>query len=118
MRIMCLIVLAAGTLWGQWDRFRGPNGTGVSDSATLPAEFGARKNLIWRQELPPGHSSPVVANGRIYLTAVEHNRLYTFCLEAGSGRILWKQECPRPRRQKLHTLNNPASPTPVTDGEN
>ena len=103
--------------WGQWDRFRGPNGTGVSDGAGLPAEFGAGKNLIWRAELPPGHSSPVIGGGHIYLTAVEHDRLFTLCLEPGTGRTLWKREVPRPRREKLHSLNNPASPTPVTDGE-
>jgi outer membrane protein assembly factor BamB len=119
MRIVCLVMLLGGAAWGQWDRFRGPNGTGVSaESAGLPAEFGAGKGLIWRRELPPGHSSPVIAGGRLYLTAVEHDRLYTFCLEMDSGRILWRQEAPRSRREKLHALNNPASPTPVTDGEN
>jgi outer membrane protein assembly factor BamB len=117
MRIACLALLWGGALLGQWDRFRGPNGTGVSESAGLPAEFGSGKNLIWRRELPPGHSSPVIAGGRIYLTAAEQNRLYTLGLETGSGRILWKQEVPRPRQEKLHTLNNPASPTPVTDGD-
>ena len=116
--MVCLVVLLGGAAWGQWDRFRGPNGTGVSATAGLPTEFGAGRNLIWRRELPAGHSSPVIAAGRIYLTAVEHGRLYTFCLEAGSGRILWKQEAPRPRQEKLHSLNNPASPTPVTDGDN
>jgi outer membrane protein assembly factor BamB len=117
---VCLVVLLlGGAAWGQWDRFRGPNGTGVStESAGLPAEFGAGKNLIWRRELPPGHSSPVIAGGRLYLTAVEHERLYTFCLKTGSGEILWSQEAPRSRREKLHALNNPASSTPVTDGEN
>jgi len=84
----------------------------------LPAEFGAGKNLIWRTELPPGHSSPVIGGGRIYLTAVEHDQLFTLCVEPGSGRILWRREAPRPRREKLNSLNNPASPTPVTDGEN
>jgi outer membrane protein assembly factor BamB len=69
-------------------------------------------------ELPPGHSSPVIGGGRIYLTAVEHDRLYTVCVEPGSGQILWKREAPRSRQEKLHSLNNPASPTPVTDGEN
>jgi outer membrane protein assembly factor BamB len=118
MRIVCLVVLLAGAAWGQWDRFRGPNGTGVSESIGLPAEFAAEKNLIWRRELPPGHSSPIVAGGRIYLTAVEGERLYTLCLETGSGRILWKQEAPRSRREKLHSLNNPASPTPAADHEN
>ena len=115
---MCLVVLLGGTAWGQWERFRGPDGTGVSESAGLPSAFGAGKNLIWRTELPPGHSSPVIAGGRVYLTAVEHDHLYTLCLEQSSGRILWKREAPRPRREKLHSLNSPASPTPVTDGEN
>src|SRR5260370_311215 len=119
MRIVCVVMLLGGAAWGQWDRFRGPNGTGVSaESAGLPAEFGGVKKLIRRRELPTGHSSRVIAGGRIYLTAVEHDRLYTFCLETDSGRILWSQEAPRSRREKLHALNNPASPTPVTDGEN
>src|SRR2546423_2981437 len=106
MRIICLVVLLGSAAGGQWDRFRGPNGTGVSESAGLPAEFGARRNFIWRRELPPGHSSPVIAGGRIYLTAVEHDRLYTICLETEGGRILWKQQAPRPRQEKLHSLNN------------
>jgi outer membrane protein assembly factor BamB len=118
MRIVCVVLLLSGAAWGQWDRFRGPNGTGVSESAALPAEFGAGKSLIWRQPLPAGHSSPIIAGGRIYLTAVEDGRLYTFCLEAGGGRIQWKQEAPRSRREKLHTLNHPASPTPVADDDN
>jgi outer membrane protein assembly factor BamB len=118
MRIVWLLILASGAAWGQWERFRGPNGTGVAESAGLPAEFGPQKNLVWRTELPPGHSSPVIGGGRIYLTGVEHEQLHTFCVEPASGRILWKREAPRSRREKLHSLNNPASPTPVTDGEN
>jgi outer membrane protein assembly factor BamB len=117
-RIACLLVLPATLSWGQWDRFRGPNGAGISDDAPLPSEFSAAKNLVWRRELPPGHSSPIVAGGRVYLTAAEHDRIYTLALDAQNGRILWKQEAPRPRREKLHSLNNPASPTPAADGDN
>src|SRR5215471_633201 len=106
MRKTCLMALLVAAAWGQWDRFRGPNGTGVSESAGLSAEFGPEKNLVWRRELPAGHSSPVISGGRIYLTAVDRGRLYTLCLDSGSGRILWKQEAPRPRQEKLHSLNN------------
>src|SRR5260370_5428955 len=107
MRVVCLAMrLASAAALGQWDRFRGPNGTGVSpDSAGLPAEFGAGKNLIWRRELPPGHSSPVIAGWRVYLTAVEHDRLYTFCLAADSGNILWSREAPRSRRAEVHAFD-------------
>jgi outer membrane protein assembly factor BamB len=118
MRIALLAVLCSAAALSQWDRFRGPNGSGVEDRGELPAEFGAGQNTLWRVDLPPGHSSPIVSNGRIYLTAVESDRLYTFCLDQESGRILWKREAPRARREKLHSLNNPAAPTPAADESN
>jgi outer membrane protein assembly factor BamB len=84
----------------------------------VPAEFGPQKNLIWRVDFPPGHSSPVLGAGRIFATGVENERLYTYCLDSRTGRMLWRREAPRPRKEKLHPLNHPASPTPVNDGEN
>ena len=105
-------------LFGQWDRFRGPNGVGVNETHGIPAEFGPGKNLIWRTVIPPGHSSPVLSRHRVFLTAVENERLYTLAFDAKSGKIIWRSQAPRPRREKLHSLNHPASPTPVVDGEN
>ena len=53
-----------------WDRFRGPNGSGVLDSiGELPAEFGPEKNVVWKTALPPGLSSPVLTDKQIFLTA-------------------------------------------------
>ena len=37
-----------------WTRFRGPNGTGVSDATNLPVSFGPEKNVRWKTPLPPG----------------------------------------------------------------
>ena len=31
-----------------WDRFRGPNGSGVNEARGLPVEFGVDKNMRWR----------------------------------------------------------------------
>src|SRR5215831_12322327 len=118
MRLLALLTLLCSVASAQWERFRGPNGTGVSETTGLPTEFGPSKNLVWRLDLPPGHSSPIVAGGRVYLTAVERDQLYVFCVEQASGRVLWKREAPRPRREKLNSLNNPASPTPAADRDN
>src|SRR5262252_5363324 len=52
-----------------WSRFRSPNGTGVSDATNLPVEFGPEKGVVWKTALPPGHSSPVLARERIYITS-------------------------------------------------
>ena len=99
-----------------WSRFRGPNGSGVAVAVALPTRFGPGENESWSTRLPPGHSSPVVAAGRIFLTAVEEGTLYTYALDQASGKVLWRQPAPRPREEPLSALNNPASPTPATDG--
>jgi outer membrane protein assembly factor BamB len=101
-----------------WSRFRGPNGSGISTSTRLPTEFGPSKNVIWKTELPFGHSSPALTRDRIFLTAARADRLLTICLDRSSGRILWEREAPRPRVEKLDSRNGPAGPTPATDGTN
>ncbi len=111
--ILILLIFAA-----DWPRFRGPNGTGVGDAAGLPVEFGAGKNLVWRAAVPPGHSSPVVAGDRVFLTGAEQDRLLTLCLDRATGKELWRRECPRPRREHLDKRNHPASPTPAVEGRN
>jgi outer membrane protein assembly factor BamB len=105
-----------------WLQFRGPNGTGVSISIGLPTEFGPDKNVIWQTPLPPGHSSPVLTRNRIFLTAhtneKDKHRLIVICLDRQTGKPLWQREVPRTRAGRLENVNGPASPSPVTDGEN
>src|SRR5437867_2542389 len=52
--------MASGAAVQNWPRFRGPNGSGVSESVALPVEFGPMTNLAWRTAVPAGRSSPVV----------------------------------------------------------
>jgi outer membrane protein assembly factor BamB len=101
-----------------WQRFRGPNGTGISAARGIPVEFGARRNLLWRTQLPAGHSSPVVGGGRIFVTGYEGESLAVIALDPGNGRVLWRRPVPRAHPNRFQKPNNPASPTPVTDGEN
>jgi outer membrane protein assembly factor BamB len=114
-----LLCFFQGTLVSaEWPQFRGPNGSGVSDSSGLPVEFGPNQNVIWKTPLPPGHSSPALASDRIFVTAFEDKKLFTICLDRASGRILWRRDVPRHRMEKLHDSNSAASPSPVTDGKN
>jgi len=119
MRALVLAcALAIATHAGDWPRFRGPNGSGVAQTSGLPEKFGPERNLIWKIALPPGHSSPVVSADRIFLTAIDHDKLFTFCLSRDSGKILWRRECPRKRVEPLDQRNNAASPTAAADGKN
>ncbi|HXR99267.1 MAG TPA: PQQ-binding-like beta-propeller repeat protein [Pyrinomonadaceae bacterium] len=101
-----------------WSQFRGPNGTGVSETKGLPTEFGPTKNVVWKTTLPPGHSSPVLTRDRIFLTAHDKEKLFVICLDRQTGEILWQKEAPRAQAGRLQNVNGPASPSPVTDGTN
>ncbi len=101
-----------------WTRFRGPNGSGIAGPAAPPVRFDAQTAVVWKTPLPPGHSSPVLTRTHIFVTAVEGETLLTIALDRATGRVLWKREAPRPRKDRLQNVNGPASPSPVTDGSN
>jgi len=116
---------AAGILAGapaatasDWARFRGPNGTGVAETAGLPLEFGPEKNLTWATPVPFGRSSPALSGGRIYLTAVEEEGLTTLAIEQSSGALLWRRSLPRDRVEEMHEATDSSTPSPATDGSN
>src|SRR5215831_11477560 len=123
----------------EWSQFRGPNGTGVAETTGLPVEFGPKTNVVWKTELPPGHSSPVLTRDRIFVTAYskvattarrfnahgqaspidkENYKLLVIAIDRATGKIVWEREVPRQNRGRLQNPNNPASPSPVTDGTN
>lgn len=105
-----------------WSQFRGPNGSGVSTTTGLPVEFGPNKNVVWKTELPAGHSSPVMTRNRIFVTAhtkeKDNYKLLVIGLDRPTGKLLWQREVPRSRMGRLQNVNGPASPSPVTDGSN
>src|SRR6476620_5439404 len=100
-----------------WSRFRGPNGSGISETAGLPLTFGPSENVIWKTELPFGHSSPILTEDCIYLTAAREGKLVTIALDRPTGKVLWERPAPRPRTEKLDNRNGPAGPSPAVDGK-
>lgn len=113
----CLFVWSAATIThGQeWTRFRGANGTGVSD-ANIPATW-TEDDYNWKVELPGiGHSSPVLWGDKIFLTSAleETAERIAMCVSAKDGKILWQKHYPSKVHPK-HLRNSFASPTPAVD---
>jgi len=100
-----------------WTQFRGPGGSGVAENSKPPVEIGPA-NLVWKTPIPPGLSSPVLAGDRLFLTAVEQERLFTIAIDRRDGRELWRRAVPEAPIQKVHKANTPASPSPLADAEN
>jgi hypothetical protein len=76
-----LALLAALTASAQWNQFRGPNGSGVAQGTGYPVEFSPAKNVAWKTAVPYGQSSPVVAGGKVYLTASDDEKLITVAMD-------------------------------------
>src|SRR5688572_27282693 len=108
----------SATATDQWLQFRGPNGSGVAEGSRPPAEFGATKNLAWKTAVPFARSSPVVTTNHVFLTASEGDKLITLALDRKTGKVAWRREVVRPRHMTIYRANDPASPSPVSDGKN
>ena len=89
-----------------WTRFRGPNGTGVADDKDIPVRWDMNKNVVWKVAIPFGQSSPVLAGSRVYLTASEPDKLLTICIDAKTGRELWRRGLPRKKRESIFRAND------------
>ncbi len=114
-----LIQAAAGA--PAWTRFRGPNGTGVARTGALPVEFGKDKNLLWRTELAPGFSSPVLGENCVFVTSYDGPKEalqgWTHCLDRKTGAERWKRQA-FTLEKKFLSVNTPVSATAATDGRN
>jgi len=106
---------ASGAGVQNWPRFRGPNGSGVSESRGLPVEFGPGTNLAWRTAVPAGHSSPVVWENRVFLTGYEETRCIVVCLDRKSGKRVWERTVEATRVERKSKPNDAASSTPAVD---
>jgi outer membrane protein assembly factor BamB len=99
-----------------WPQFRGGNGGVAQSAAPSTVEVG---KPLWKVEMPTGHSSPCVWDGSIFLTAGQKDskKLETICVDRETGKTRWRKDVTADAIEKLHEINNPAAPTPATDGK-
>ena len=119
-----------------WSRFRGPNGTGVSQETNIPVEWSDTKNLLWKTKLPgAGSSSPVLSDKFVFLTtyagygedksnvgSISQLKRSLVCISRGDGKIVWTRDVeavqPEDRYQGMGVPEHGyATNSPVTDGQ-
>ena len=95
-----------------WPQWRGPQMSGVSQSANPPTEWSESKNVRWKVEIPGrGSASPVVWGDRVYvLTAMPAgasvgdphaprgglpsrgmHRFVVMAINRKDGKVVWQQ---------------------------
>jgi outer membrane protein assembly factor BamB len=145
-RLLLAVGIGAASLppvWADWPQWRGPTGTGAAPEATPPLTWSETRNVRWKLPLTGrGHSSPVVADGRVFLTmavpvgegvspvfdeapgshdnvGVTHTHSFrVMAVDLASGTIAWEREVARSfPHEGGHATGSLASNSPVTDGQ-
>jgi outer membrane protein assembly factor BamB len=138
---LCSTQLYAESNRQDWTQWRGPDGQGHALSNNVPIRWGETSNVVWKKEiLGRGWSSPIVADGKIWLTTaietplnateaetrlssntgdqpltlLDRVDLKVIALEQTTGALLHELTLfSVDDPQWVHKLNSYASPTPV-----
>jgi outer membrane protein assembly factor BamB len=98
------------------------DGSGCYLSAAPATQWSAKKNLLWKSEVGPGQSSPVLVGQRVFITAEPDLLL---CLDTETGKELWRRthkfsDQPAdadPKGPKHSSQYGDTTPAPVSDGK-
>ena len=114
---LCLIsLLVTSTHAADWTRYRGPNGSGVSELKGIPTAWSPG-DYIFNVQLPgEGHGAAVIQGNRLFVTSAgdQGATRYLLCLDAQSGETHWSRQIGMNRSRK-HLRNSWASSTPCVD---
>jgi len=121
--LICLLV-GVSLRAEEWPQFRGPTGQGHSTEVGLPLEWSESRNIAWKVPVDgSGWSSPVVAGGRVWLTAARPSgrssvSLRAMAFDVATGRVVVDTEVFKvSTATALNPKNSRASPTPIVDGD-
>jgi len=109
---------------GQWHRFRGFGGAGVSAYTNIPTSWNGKtgEGILWKTPVPlKGHNSPVAWQDRVFLSVADPNTRQVLCFDGKSGQLLWKGDvptAPATSGEKFEIMEDTgyAAPTVATDG--
>ncbi|MBT7302260.1 MAG: PQQ-binding-like beta-propeller repeat protein [Victivallales bacterium] len=78
---------------GQWPAFRGVGAVGLADSSMTPPltwDGKAGTNIAWKVKTPRhGFSSPILWDGKLFITGGDQESRDIYCYDAGAGTLLW-----------------------------
>jgi outer membrane protein assembly factor BamB len=122
-RSLMLAVLAAASLplhasedWPQW---RGPARTGLVPVAEAPAQWPAALSRGWSVAVGEGYSSPVAANGHVFVHARRDPDEVISALDIATGKVVWEAKYPAPFAKNPYAkemAKGPYSTPLVADG--
>ena len=103
-------------LAADWPQFLGPTRNAVSSEVGLNTSWGeGGPTALWTKEVGSGYSSPVIADGRLLIFHRVGDEEVLQCLDAHSGKPLWKTASPTRYVDDFGKGDGPRS-TPLVTG--
>ena len=68
--------------------------SGVSSAKGLPTDWNGETDdsIIWKTAIPlPGFSSPIIWEGKIFLSGADESTREVYCIDTKTGKFLWKK---------------------------
>lgn len=111
-----------------WPQAFGPNGDlTVNGKAVDSFSVSMNENILWRTPMPStGQGTPIISNGRIFVTSHERieedsemgSDIVGICLDVKTGKKLWERKIPGTRTTDLSSLfSDNTAASSVSDGE-
>jgi len=111
-RTILFLIISSACLANDWPVWRGPQANRISpESKWRPSALKPRAKIIWRGNVGSGHSSFAIRSGKLYTMGNIDNQDFIYCLDAKTGREIWKFRYDSPKGN----YGGPRS-TPVLDG--
>jgi outer membrane protein assembly factor BamB len=113
---VCLSALDARAQdWPQW---RGPTRDGAVPASQVPREWPASYAQVWRVEIGEGYSSPVLADGRVFVHSRRDPQESVTAVDVATGRVIWRQDYAAPYQKNQYAVRMGKGPnaTPLVVG--
>ena len=89
----CVIMISAGCVFAQdWPQWRGPHRDGKVSGFTAPQKWPMELTQKWKTTVGLGDATPALVGDKLYVFTRQGEDEVTLCLDAGSGKELWKDQ--------------------------
>jgi outer membrane protein assembly factor BamB len=92
--VLAFVASTLASLSAQWPQWRGPNRDGVVAAANVPASWPEKPAIQWTVKAGEGYSTPVLADGRIFIHSRQDPDEIVTALDLASGKQLWTSRYP------------------------
>lgn len=95
MLVTIMVLVGVGSVLGQdWPQWRGPNRDGKLSGFVAPGSWPKELTQKWKVPLGIGDSSPALVGGKLYVFGRQDANEVIRCLDAVSGKVLWRDSYP------------------------